>query len=264
MFDAWVNGRLPEAPQVNPILEDIEQLNSRALAEEADVLKMSFAGFPEVSEKYQILNAGAALGFGCGPLLVSKKPVEVPFSPELSVAIPGRRTSANLLLSTFFPMLSQKKEVLFSDIEEAVLSGKSDLGLLIHESRFTYAQKGLVKLADLGERWEQLHRQPIPLGCIAVRRSLPDQVKKRIERSLKQSVLHAFANPADSATYVRSHAAEMSEEVQRQHIELYVNRFSVDLGEEGRAAVRYLFNAGYRQNILPKAVEPIFLDYEHK
>lgn len=263
IFDAWVNGRLQESFPVQPVLEDIELLNRRAASGNADLLKISFAQYPAVSANYQVLNAGAALGFGCGPLLVSRTPIGEPISADLCVAIPGVRTSANLLLSTFYPQISDRRQMLFSSIEEEVMSGRVDLGLLIHESRFTYRQKGLHKVADLGERWESEFNQPIPLGCIVVRRDLPYELKQKLEESLRQSVLHAFDHPSDSEEYVRMHAAEMNEEVQRQHIDLYVNRFSVDLGDEGRAAVRQLFRVGKDQNILPAAVEPIFLEHEH-
>ena len=263
IFDAWVNDRLGDTYAVKPILEDIELLNRRAENGEADVLKISFAQYPAVSSRYQILNTGAALGFGCGPLLVSRTPIVDPLPHGLTVAIPGVRTSANLLLSTFYPQITDRRQILFSSIEDEVLAGRVDLGLLIHESRFTYLQKGLYKVADLGERWESGFNQPIPLGCIVVRRDLPFELKKNLEELLRRSVLHAFDHPDDSHIYITQNAAEMNEDVQRKHIELYVNRFSVDLGEDGRAAVRHLFRTGIEQNILPEAVEPIFLEYEH-
>lgn len=262
IFDAWVNGRLQDAWPVQTVLEDIELLNRRAESVGSDLLKISFAQYPSVSSRYQILNAGAALGFGCGPILVSRVPLSDPLDSGLTVAIPGERTSANLLLSTFYPHLTERRQFLFSSIEDEVLSGRSDLGLLIHESRFTYLQKGLHKVADLGERWEAHFNQPIPLGCIVVRRDLPFEMKKMLEETLRLSVLHAFQNPQDSTGYIKQHAAELSEEVQQQHIALYVNRFSVDLGEEGRAAIRHLFRVGLEQKIVNETVEPIFLEYE--
>jgi 1,4-dihydroxy-6-naphthoate synthase len=150
--------------------------------------------------------------------------------------------------------------MVFSEIEEAVLSGKCDAGLIIHENRFTYAQKGLLKIADLGELWEIETGQPIPLGCIAVKRSLPEEVKQQIASEIRQSVEFAFKNPDSSAEYVQDHAQELSREVQQQHIALYVNKFSIDLGKEGKEAIRFLYEKGQIAGLIPDLTEPLFVD----
>lgn len=262
IFDAWVNGRIEQDFLPQPQLLDVETLNRKALLAELPVTKLSFAAYARVSEQYQILSAGAALGNNCGPLVIYRQPPDLSQSASLKVAIPGLHTTANLLFSIFFPQLTQKVEMVFSEIENAVLSGEADLGLIIHENRFTYAAKGLQKLADLGELWETKFNLPIPLGCIAVRRDMPEDDKKQIGASVKNSVAWAFAHPDDSRHYVRMHAQEMSEAVQQQHISLYVNRFSRDLGNEGRTAVRKLLEEGIKAGFLPSLKEPIFAEDE--
>jgi 1,4-dihydroxy-6-naphthoate synthase len=176
------------------------------------------------------------------------------------VAIPGETTTANLLLSILYPEIKQKKVFLFSEIENAVLSGEVDLGLIIHENRFTYAQKGLLKFADLGENWEVETSLPIPLGCIAIKRSISEEVKAKISKLLSRSVEYAFQNPNESKPYTHKYAQEMDESVQQQHINLYVNNFSINLGEEGKNAIRELFKKGAELNLLQIPNEPLFID----
>jgi 1,4-dihydroxy-6-naphthoate synthase len=262
IFDAWVNGRLGHEMQPQPQLLDVETLNLKAINAELPVTKLSFAAYAHVTEHYQILSSGAALGNNCGPLVIYRQLPDFSDPASVKVAIPGRRTTANLLFSIFYPDMVNKTEMVFSEIEDAVLNGHADLGLIIHENRFTYAAKGLHKLADLGELWESKFAMPIPLGCIAVLRSLPEIQKKQIGRAIRESVAWAFAHPDDSKEYVRLHAQEMSETVQQQHISLYVNRFSLDLGAVGRAAVRKLFEEGLRAGFLPSLKEPIFAEDE--
>lgn len=259
IFDALLHQRFPFHYNVEAQLFDVEKLNRFALSAEMEITKLSFAAYASVSDKYQILSSGAALGRNCGPLLISKNPVDMGKAGELKVAIPGKYTTANLLLSIFFPQLTHKTEVVFSHIEQGVLTGDFDLGLIIHESRFTYAERGLQKVADLGECWESKFNKPIPLGCIAIRRDLPQEVKESIQKGISESVKWAFEHPQDSRDYVQKHAQELSPEVQQKHIDLYVNQFSIDLGVEGREAIHLLLSYGHQVNLLPKCVEPIFI-----
>jgi 1,4-dihydroxy-6-naphthoate synthase len=259
IFDAVINNRLPENEAWTPHLLDVEALNKNAAEERFDVTKMSFAAYALVSDKYQILNSGSALGRGCGPLIISKSPLSLEDLKDKTIAIPGSRTTANLLMSIFVPECKAKLEMVFSDIEEAVLSGRCDAGLIIHENRFTYEQKGLFKVADLGELWEKKTGLPIPLGCIAVKRSLSEEEKKNIDNLIRQSVEYAFNNPDASKDYIAQHAQEMNSEVQQQHIDLYVNEFSVTLGVDGKKAIMTLFNEGFKSGIIPQVSEPIFI-----
>ncbi len=261
MFDGLVNQRLQENIGTKYDLLDIEKLNEAALEARYDFTKLSFGVFPKVAGDYQITSSGCALGFKCGPLLIALPGTELSSLEELTVAIPGHNTTANLLLGILFPHIRQKKVYLFSDIEGAVLRGEVAAGLIIHENRFTYQAKGLVKLADLGDVWEQRFALPVPLGCIAVKRSLSVQNKRRLQDSLKASIELAFADPALSASFVAAHAQEMSPEVQRQHIALYVNNFSLELGRAGEEAIRVLFSEGERSGLLPACKDSIFLNY---
>jgi 1,4-dihydroxy-6-naphthoate synthase len=262
IFDAWVNNRMHHILDATVELLDVEQLNRKAQHAELDITKISMASYPLVSDRYQLLNAGSALGFGCGPLLVTRSGFEAEYNNNPVIAIPGKYTTANLLLSVFYPQWQNRTEALFSDIEDAVLSGRADVGLLIHESRFTYAEKGLVKLADLGEEWETKFRLPIPLGGIAVRRDFSESRKQEINRTLRRSLEFANAHPSASAGYISANAQEMSPQVQQMHIALYVNRFSIDLGDEGRQAILHLFNEGHKQGLLPECTQPVFISEE--
>jgi 1,4-dihydroxy-6-naphthoate synthase len=178
----------------------------------------------------------------------------------MRIAIPGKYTTANFLLGLAFPAALNKTELLFSDIEGAVLDGRFDAGLIIHENRFTYAAKGLKKIVDLGEFWEGDTGAPIPLGGIVVRRSLSDAIKQRVNRLVRRSVEYAFAHRSASLPYVREHAQEMSDEVMYQHIDLYVNKYSVDLGPDGHRAVELLFEKARALGVIPAIEQPLFLD----
>ena len=262
MFDAIVNGRIDlEGLEFSIKLADVEALNKSAFAGEADVTKLSYHAFAYCSGHYVLLDAGSALGRNCGPLLISKRPVskEEVASGKLRIAIPGRYTTANFLLSLAFPAAVDKTELVFSEIEPALLEERFDAGLIIHENRFTYAAKGLRKIADLGEFWEAETGAPIPLGGIVIRRSLPENVKQAVNRVLRRSVEYAFANRAASLPFVREHAQEMSEDVMYQHIDLYVNEYSVDLGTEGRRAVDLLFARASASGVIPGFSAELFL-----
>src|SRR5204863_5354796 len=180
-------------------------------------------------------------------------------SGALRIAIPGRYTTANFLLGLAFPAARNRTELLFSDIERAVLDGRFDAGLIIHENRFTYAAKGLKKIVDLGEFWEGETGAPIPLGGIVVRRSMPEAVKQTVNRLVRRSVEYAFAHRSASLPYVRAHAQEMSEQVMYRHIDLYVNEYSVALGDEGKRAVKTLFDRAAGLNLVPPSSAPLFL-----
>lgn len=251
IFDALIHNKIDtEGLSFEVELGDVETLNQKALKGELDITKLSFHAYAYVLDKYILLRAGSALGFNCGPLLIEKQspanrelrnglPV---LDSDLKIAIPGKMTTANFLFSLAYPHLKNKTEMVFSDIEEAVLSGKVDAGLIIHENRFTYEQKGLKKIIDLGEFWDSLIHAPIPLGGIVIKRDLDASIQQKVNRLIRKSVEYAFTNPESSMPYVKEHAQEMSEDVMKKHINLYVNSFSVELGNEGEKAVKLMFD----------------------
>ena len=243
MFDAIVNNRIDlEGLTFDVQLLDIETLNKTAINGTVDISKVSYHAFVYCLSNYVLLDAGSALGTNCGPLLIAKKEITKKEFAEgdLNVAIPGQFTTANFLLGLAFPNVEDKTELIFSEIEEAVLQEKFDTGLIIHENRFTFEAKGLKKIIDLGEFWETTTKLPIPLGGIVAKRSLPDEVKNKVNRIINKSIAYAFANRKVSLPYVSAHAQAMSEEVMYRHIDLYVNDFSLELGKEGRRAVLML------------------------
>lgn len=259
LFDALVHGRVrdPEL-EFEIILDDVEALNHQALRGKLDVTKLSYATLPLVWEEYGLLRSGSALGRGCGPLLVAASPRPAGDAPDWTVAIPGENTTANFLLRFAYPEIRIKHAMVFHEIEDAVLRGEVDAGLLIHENRFTYAAKGLHCLSDLGAVWEERKNLPIPLGGIVMRRALGPVLARRVESLIRQSVEYAFQHPDASRAYVQEHAQEMAPSVQQAHIELYVNRFTADLGADGEAAVRALLQqAGEKRNDLFAAPENV-------
>ena len=262
MFDAIVHQRIDlEGLEFSVTLADIEALNEAAFAGGVDVTKLSFHAYAYCADRYVLLDAGSALGRNCGPLLISKRAIAPDEAAEgtLRIAIPGKYTTANLLCGLAFPRARDKTPVLFSDIEPAVLAGRFDAGVIIHENRFTYEARGLRKIIDLGEFWESETSAPIPLGGIVVRRSLADEVKARVNRVMRRSVEYAFAHPDASLPFVREHAQEMSEDVMYRHIQLYVNEYSVDLGVEGRRAIELLFDRARAVGIVPAVDADLFL-----
>jgi 1,4-dihydroxy-6-naphthoate synthase len=262
MFDAIVNRRIDtEGLEFAVHLADVEQLNDAALAGQAQITKLSYHAYAHCVDRYVLLDAGSALGRNCGPLLISARRLSMDdvAGGGLRIAIPGQYTTANFLLGLACPGALDKTAMLFSEIESAILSGDFDAGLIIHENRFTYQAKGLMKIADLGEFWEGETGAPIPLGGIVISRLLPGEVKARVNRVLRRSVEHAFAHRSDSLPFVRAHAQEMSEEVMYKHIDLYVNDFSIDLGTEGRRAVRLLFERARTAGIIPVSNDDLFL-----
>ena len=241
MFDAMVHGRVDTEGLVFDLhFADIEELNHNAIHDRAEVTKLSYAVWPIVADKYRLLTSGSALGRGNGPLLVSLKPLSKNDLRGIKVAVPGKYTTANMLLQTIFPEVGRVEEYLFSDIAEAVLSGRADAGLLIHEGRFLYRERGLSLVADMGQEWEERYGLPLPLGAIAVSRRVAEEVAGKIDRVLRRSIEYAFANPQASRAFVKRHARELDDRVIKSHIDLFVNMYSLDVGDEGRAAVKLL------------------------
>lgn len=259
MFDAMVHGKIDtEGLSFDVRLEDVETLNRNAESGVLDITKVSFAAFTRLTDQYQLLNSGAALGNGVGPLVISLNQDVNPEDSQIRIAIPGKNTTANFLFSLFFPKAKNKTEMIFSEIENALLKGKADIGVIIHENRFTYAQKGLKKLYDLGELWEKETGQPVPLGGIVTRKIFSEEVKEKIDRIVRRSVEFAFANPESSRTYVKQHSQEMEAHVIQQHINTYVNDFSVELGERGRDAINTLFEKSLSAGLISHIPSRIF------
>ena len=262
MFDAMVHRRIDlEGLEFDVRMADIEALNSAAFAGGVDITKLSFHAFAYCADDYVLLDAGSALGRNCGPLLISQRPIspEEVAAGDLRIAIPGKYTTANFLLSLAFPRATDKPECLFSDIEAGVLDGRFDAGLIIHENRFTYADRGLKKIIDLGEFWESETGAAIPLGGIVISRRLPADVRQRVNRVMRRSVEYAFANRDASLPFVRANAQAMSDEVMYKHIDLYVNEYSVDLGVDGRRAIEVLFERARNSGVIPEMKEDLFL-----
>ena len=241
IFDAMVHQKIDtEGLEFKVVFADVESLNKWAFEGKLDVTKLSYNAFTNCVDDYALLDSGSALGNNCGPLLIKKQ--NTILTKESKIAIPGKYTTANMLLEIAFPEYKNKIETLFSNIESDVLDGTVDAGLIIHENRFTYQDKGLEKVKDLGEFWEEKTALPIPLGGIIVKRNLNVDLQKKVERILRKSVEYAFENREDSAEYVKLHSQEMTKEVVDAHINLYVNEFSVSLGSQGREAIVKVFD----------------------
>jgi 1,4-dihydroxy-6-naphthoate synthase len=241
IFDALVNKKIDtEGIDFTVELEDVQTLNRWAMQGKLDISKISYGVLPLVLEQYELLDAGGALGKGVGPLLIAKRSIELTGIDSCSIAIPGEQTTAHLLFSLAFPQAKNKQFMVFSGIEDAVLSGAVDCGVIIHENRFTYQQKGLVKLMDLGEFWEKQTGVPIPLGGIVLKRSLGGGLAQTINGLIRKSLEYAFERYPELPEYVKGHAQEMDESVMRQHIDLYVNNYSLSLGADGEKAIRIL------------------------
>jgi 1,4-dihydroxy-6-naphthoate synthase len=259
-FHALTHGLVPtEGIRFSPALVDVETLNGLAARGELDVAKISYGALPYLLDDYVLLRSGGALGRGCGPLLVGRGERRTEVLQTGRIAIPGRRTTANLLLRLWNPSLPEGMEVVYSQIMPAVSRGDFTAGLIIHESRFTYPEYGLERYVDLGEWWEEQSALPIPLGGIVARRRLGDEVLVAVERWIRASVEHAFAHPGASTEYVAFHAQEMNEEVRRRHIDLYVNEHSIELGDEGERAVYALLARAAEAGIAPAAGRELFL-----
>jgi 1,4-dihydroxy-6-naphthoate synthase len=261
IFDAMIHHKIDtEGLEFDVVMKDVEELNQKAFAGELDMTKLSYHAFAHLINKYVLLTAGSALGNNCGPLLISKSPLAKEKVENGQIAIPGKFTTANFLLSIAYPKVVNKVEMLFSDIEQAVLDGKVDAGLIIHENRFTYQEKGLHKIQDLGEYWEQTTKLPIPLGGIVVKRGLPLEIQLKLNRIMERSVRFALTNPTSSKSFVEKFAQEMDTHVMYEHIKLYVNDFTVNLGKSGKMAVNGLFEMANKLQVIPSYEENIFIN----
>lgn len=254
IFDALVNKKIEtEGLEFDVVLEDVQTLNQWAIAGKLDITKLSYGVLPLVLDKYRVLNSGSALGRGVGPLLIKKplrtlkrEPLEHQTEIENSlVAIPGENTTAHLLFSLAYPKAENKIFLRYDQIEDFVLSGKGP-GVIIHENRFTYQQKGLEKIIDLGEYWETETGRPIPLGGIMIRKDVGEPTARKVDHLIRQSIEYAYTQYPQLNDYIRYNSQEMSEDVIRQHIDLYVNQFSIELGEEGKDAVKKLLEVYWR------------------
>ncbi len=258
IFYALVHGRSDTAGLrfAEPRLEDVETLNDWALEHRLDITKLSFHALGHVLDDYCILRSGSALGRGCGPLLVTT-PDKMNLPGRARIAIPGRYTTAALLLRMYAPEYTNLMEMRFDTIIDAVCNDRADAGVIIHESRFTFEQQGLVCVQDLGQWWEDISGCPIPLGCIAARRKLGPGLIGRIDTAIQNSLAFATADPDRCLPYIRSHSQELGEDVVKSHIGLYVNDFSRDLGEVGLAAVEEFLRRGRAARVLPGSRRPL-------
>ena len=240
MFDAMIHHKIDtEGLEFEVVIADIDKLNKWGLQHKLNVTKLSFHAFTYCIDNYVLLDSGSALGRNCGPLLI-KKPDTI-FSEKSRILIPGKYTTANMLMSIAYPNYINKHTVLFSEIQDMVLKDEADIGLIIHEDRFTYKDRGLQKVLDLGEFWEKKTGLPIPLGGISITRKLSTEIQKKVERVLRKSIKYAFDNPDSSWKYVKSYAQNTDKEVIDSHIKLYVNNFSFSLGDKGKQAIEMLF-----------------------
>ncbi len=260
IFEAMVHGRVDtEGLEFDWFLADVEELNRRALEGTVNITKMSYHAYARAAAGYLILDSGSALGRSNGPLVVSRRRMSPDELDNAVIAIPGLYTTANLLFSIFWPGATRKRQYLFSDIPEAVLSGEADAGLIIHETRFTYRSMGLGLVADTGAMWEEMTGLPVPLGGIVVSRTIDPVVAAKVGRTIRRSIEYARTSPLESIDFISRHARETEEEIAREHIKLYVNDFSISLGEEGRQAIRKLFSVAHEKGVIESLPERIFL-----
>jgi 1,4-dihydroxy-6-naphthoate synthase len=265
IFDALVNGKIDTGGiEFEPVLEDVQTLNQWAMQGRLDVTKISYGVLPNILSHYVMLNSGGAMGRGVGPLLITtadNSQLSIEQLSQLPVAIPGENTTAHLLLSHALPAFQQKKFMLFHEIEDALIAGEVASGVIIHENRFTYADKGLVLLNDLGKFWEESLNSPIPLGGIAMKRTFRLDIQRQVDQLIQSSLRQAEEALPELSSYVQLHAQEMDPSVQRMHIDLYVNEFSRNAGAEGKHAVSVLMDAYQRlRGNTPDAVPNIFID----
>ena len=260
IFDAMVHGRIDtEGLEFDYFLADVEELNRKAVTAEVDITKISYHAYAYVAQNYLLLDSGSALGYHNGPLLLSKRKILTSNIAKKKIAIPGKFTTANLLFSIAWPDAGNKVEYLFSDIDNAILNEEVDAGLIIHETRFTYYKRGLHKLADLGEFWERLTGLPIPLGAIVINRNIPEDVALKVNRIIRKSLEYAYKDSFASYDFVAGNAKDMDSTVMNNHIKLYVNEFSLDLGEKGKEAINVLFRIAGQKGVIPSLPERIFL-----
>lgn len=250
IFDALVNKKIDTGDfEFVPVLEDVQTLNEWAIEGKLAISKISYGVLPLVINQYQLLNSGGALGKGVGPLLITDQSLEVStldtlreLVNQMHVAVPGINTTAHLLFSLAFPDAKHKSFKIFHEIENAILNAEVDAGVIIHENRFTYQQKGLKKIIDLGAYWEDTLKVPIPLGGIIIRKDLPHSIMQQVDALIRKSLEYAFANYPEISDYVKLHAQAMEEDVMRKHVDLYVNQYSLNIGEDGKKAVQTLLD----------------------
>lgn len=258
IFDALVHHKIDtEGIEVSCFLEDVETLNEWALEGRLDITKLSYHAYAYAADNYEILNSGSALGNNCGPLLIKSQDNASKSPSDWTVAIPGRLTTANMLFSMFYPTVTQKKYMVFSDVEPAIINKEVDAGVIIHENRFTFQEKGLIKILDLGNLWEESMQLPIPLGGIMAKRSLSHEIKTKFNKVLKKSIEYAFEHNSQNCAFVKQHAQEMSETVIHQHISLYVNKYSLDLGNSGQDAIEQF----YKKSVETDIIKPLTYNY---
>ncbi len=246
--------------EFTPVITDVEKLNQHALRGDLEITKLSYHVFYKVVEKYCILNSGSAIGHANGPILVSKRKIYPDEIPQVSIAIPGVNTTANLLLSLAWPNAKKRKEYLFSDIEDAVLSEEQEAGILIHEKRFTYAERGLKKIIDLGELWEQQSGLPIPLGGIAASRNIDKKTLQSIQEMIRKSIEYAYKNSEPCMAFIKQYSDEKNNDIIHKHIDLFVNNYSLDMGNEGRKAVTELYKQSCKKGLIENYREDIFIN----
>jgi len=266
IFDAMVNnGMDTHGLHFDYVMEDVETLNQWAFEGKLAITKLSYNTLLKVSDQYALMDSGSALGRGVGPLVICKASEfgkienQAEYFSQARIAIPGIHTTANLLFSLAFPNAKNKTEVLFSEIEERVLNGEFDCGLVIHESRFTYQQRGLEKIMDMGDWWEKESGAAIPLGGICIRRDVPAETAKKVESLIRKSLELSWKSYPELSSFVKNNAQEMQEEVMRKHIELYVNDYSLSLGDEGRKAVDTLFQKAKSLALTQESIDNIYL-----
>jgi 1,4-dihydroxy-6-naphthoate synthase len=259
IFDALVNKKIDtEGLEFGAVLEDVQTLNSWAIEGKLTVTKLSYGVLPLVLKNYNLLNSGSALGRGVGPLLISKEEIANTTVDDIQIAIPGKNTTAHLLFSLAYPNAKNKIFLRYDEIENFVLDGKG-LGVIIHENRFTYQDKGLNKIVDLGDYWEQHTGNPIPLGGIVIKKEIDVSLQQKVDRLIKKSIEFAYSNYPELNDYIRSHSQEMSEDVIRKHIDLYVNNYSIALGEDGKNAVKKLLEVYGDVNHVKAVSENFFI-----
>ncbi len=260
IFYALIHGKVPCANiQFEERLEDVETLNQLALHQSLDMTKISYHALGHLRENYALLRSGGALGRGCGPLVIARSQTSMAQLQGKTIAIPGQLTTANLLLQLYGEGYEQVSIMPFDKIMTAVKNGQVDAGVIIHESRFTYQQHGLFKIIDLGEWWEADSGCPIPLGGILARRSLGSDVILKIDNALRHSIQYAYEHPEQTSHYIKQHAQELDDQVIQSHIGLYVNDFSLDLGDEGTQAIETLFSRAEQRGIIPPCDKPLFI-----
>ncbi len=260
LFDAMVHGKIDtEGLEFEVLMADVEVLNQKAFANQLNITKLSYHAYAYLMDTYALLDAGSALGNDCGPLLIAKTKLSDEAIHKAQIAIPGKYTTANFLLSLAYPKANNRQEMLFSDIEGAILTEKVNAGLIIHENRFTYQDKGLVKIIDLGSFWESQTGLPIPLGGIVIQNNLPKGIQLKVNRVLKRSVQFARKYPEQTGEFVQQYAQEMDPAVMYKHIGLYVNDFTETLGDLGKKAIDQLFKMAVERKIIEKYDSSIFV-----